>query len=100
MKRRAFLALIGGAAAAWPLPARAQQGRHICVLTAGVGGNDPDAQARNAEFVLALQQLGWTSARNLRIDYFWGLGQSDNGEHSDRFLDRRRRGQAWSGIQP
>jgi ABC-type uncharacterized transport system substrate-binding protein len=77
MKRRAFLALIGGAAAAWPLPARAQQGRHICVLTAGVGEDDPDAQARNAEFVLALQQLGWTSARNLRIDYFWGLGQSD-----------------------
>ena len=80
MKRREFVTLLGGAAAAWPLAARAQQGenvRRICVLTAGVGADDPDAQARNAAFELALQQLGWTSGRNLRIDYFWGLGQSD-----------------------
>jgi ABC-type uncharacterized transport system substrate-binding protein len=80
MKRREFITLLGGAAAAWPLAARAQQGenvRRICVLTAGVGADDPDAQARNAAFELALQQLGWTSGRNLRIDYFWGLGQSD-----------------------
>jgi putative tryptophan/tyrosine transport system substrate-binding protein len=80
MRRREFITLIGGAAAAWPLAARAQQGenvRRICVLTAGVGADDPDAQARNAAFELALQQLGWTSGRNLRIDYFWGLGQSD-----------------------
>jgi putative ABC transport system substrate-binding protein len=47
------------------------------VLTAGVGADDPDAQARNAAFVLALQQLGWTSGRNLRIDYFWDSGQDD-----------------------
>jgi len=47
------------------------------VLTAGVGAEDPDAVARNAAFVLALQQLGWTTGRNLRIDYFWGLDQSD-----------------------
>ena len=67
-------------AAAWPLSAGAQQGeniRRICVLTAGVGADDPDAQAGNAAFVLALQQLGWTSGRNLRIDYFWGSGQDD-----------------------
>jgi ABC-type uncharacterized transport system substrate-binding protein len=80
MKRREFITLIGGAAAAWPLTARAQQGeniRRICVLTAGVGADDPDAQAGNDAFVLALQQLGWTSGRNLRIDYFWGSGQDD-----------------------
>src|SRR5262249_18101484 len=47
------------------------------VLTAGVGADDPDAQAGNAAFVLALQQLGWTSGGNLRIDYFWGSGQDD-----------------------
>ena len=67
-------------AAAWPLSAGAQQGeniRRICVLTAGVGADDPDAQAGNAAFVLALQQLGWTSGGNLRIDYFWGSGQDD-----------------------
>src|SRR5436190_23008528 len=80
MKRRQFIALLGASAAAWPRAARAQQGgnaRRICLLTAGVGGDDPDAQARNSEFVLALQQLGWTSGRNVRINYFWGLGQSD-----------------------
>jgi putative ABC transport system substrate-binding protein len=80
VRRRQFLTLLGGAAAAWPLAARAQQGeniRRVCVLTAGVGAEDRDAEARNAAFVLALQQLGWTSGRNLRIDYFWGLGQSD-----------------------
>jgi len=81
MKRREFITLLGGAAAAWPLSAGAQQGeniRRICVLTAGVGADDPDAQARNAAFVRALQQLGWTSGRNLRIDYFWGSGQDDS----------------------
>jgi putative tryptophan/tyrosine transport system substrate-binding protein len=80
MKRREFITLLGGAAAAWPLAVRAQQGeniRRICVLTAGVGADDPDAQAGNDAFVLALQQLGWTSGRNLRIDYFWGSGQDD-----------------------
>ncbi len=80
MRRRDFITLIGGAAAAWPLAVRAQQGgniRRICVLTAGVGADDPDAQAGNDAFVLALQQLGWTSGRNLRIDYFWGSGQDD-----------------------
>ena len=78
--RREFITLLGGVAAAWPLSAGAQQGeniRRICVLTAGVGADDPDAQAGNAAFVLALQQLGWTSGRNLRIDYFWGSGQGD-----------------------
>jgi putative ABC transport system substrate-binding protein len=80
VRRRDFITLIGGAAAAWPLAVRAQQGgniRRICVLTAGVGADDPDAQAGNDAFVLALQQLGWTSGRNLRIDYFWGSGQDD-----------------------
>jgi putative tryptophan/tyrosine transport system substrate-binding protein len=80
MQRRESITLIGGAAAAWPLSAGAQQGeniRRICVLTAGVGADDPDAQAGNDAFVLALQQLGWTSGRNLRIDYFWGSGQDD-----------------------
>jgi putative ABC transport system substrate-binding protein len=80
LKRRDFITLLGGAAAAWPLSAGAQQGeniRRICMLTAGVGADDPDAQARNAAFVLALRQLDWTSGRNLRIDYFWGSGQAD-----------------------
>jgi hypothetical protein len=68
VRRRDFITLLGGAAA-WPLAVRAQQGeniRRVCVLTAGVGAEDRDAEARNAAFVLALQQLGWTSGRNLR----------------------------------
>jgi putative ABC transport system substrate-binding protein len=76
VKRRAFITLLGGAAA-WPLAARAQQServRRIGVLTAGTDANDPDAQARNAVLVQTLQQLGWVEGRNLRIDYLWGEG--------------------------
>jgi ABC-type uncharacterized transport system substrate-binding protein len=77
MRRREFITLLGGAAAAWPLAARAQQAervRRIGVLTAGTDANDPDAQARNAVLVQTLQQLGWVEGRNLRIDYLWGEG--------------------------
>ena len=81
MKRREFMSLIGGAAAAWPLTARAQQGervRRIGALAGGVAADDSDAQANFAAFLQVLQQLGWTDGRNLRIDYRWGLGNVDN----------------------
>jgi putative ABC transport system substrate-binding protein len=72
MKRRQFIALLGGAAAAWPLAARAQQGgRRIGVLTP-LAADDPEAQARNAAFLQGLQELGWTVGRNVQIDYRWG----------------------------
>jgi putative tryptophan/tyrosine transport system substrate-binding protein len=77
LRRREFITLLGGAAAVWPLGARAQHGermRRIGVLTAGTDPNDPDAQARNAVLMQTLQQLGWVEARNLRIDYLWGEG--------------------------
>jgi putative tryptophan/tyrosine transport system substrate-binding protein len=57
--RRKFLATLGGAAAAWPLAARAQQGermRRVGVLSP-VAGDDPDGQARHAAFVQGLEQL-------------------------------------------
>ena len=69
MKRREFITLLGGAAAVWPLAARAQQGermRRIGVLNSGVA--DPIWQARHAAFLQSLQQLGWTDGRNVRID--------------------------------
>ena len=79
MNRREFITLLGGAAVAWPLAARAQQGermRHIGVLTAGAA-DDPVLQERNAAFLQALQQLGWTVGRNLRIDYRWPGGDAE-----------------------
>jgi|GraSoiStandDraft_4_1057263.scaffolds.fasta_scaffold408564_1 putative ABC transport system substrate-binding protein len=69
MKRREFIAALGGAAA-WPLSARAQQPerlRHIGMLN-GLGQDDPEAQARIAVFEQTLQQLGWVVGRNLKIE--------------------------------
>jgi ABC-type uncharacterized transport system substrate-binding protein len=71
IERRKFLATLGGAAAAWPLAARAQQSermRRIGVLTA-LREDDPEWVARRAALEQALQALGWTIGRDLRIDY-------------------------------
>jgi putative ABC transport system substrate-binding protein len=70
MRRRDFIKVIGGAAATWPVAARAQQAermRRIGVLK-GTRAEDPENQARDAAFEQALQQLGWTQGRNVRID--------------------------------
>ena len=71
LKRRAFITLLGGAAAAWPLAARAQQAggvRRIGVLM-NLASEDAEGQARLAAFHQGLQQLGWTVGRNVQIDY-------------------------------
>jgi putative tryptophan/tyrosine transport system substrate-binding protein len=71
MKRREFITLLGGAAAVWPLAARAQQGervRRIGALSL-FPEDDPESVARRAVFEKALQALGWTVGRDLRIDY-------------------------------
>jgi len=73
IKRREFITLLGGAAAAWPLAARAQQSermRRIGVLMSTAAG-DPQSQARLAGFLQGLQEFGWTADRNVRIDYRW-----------------------------
>jgi putative ABC transport system substrate-binding protein len=78
MRRREFITLLGGAAAAWPLAARAQQGeqmRRIGVLM-HTAANEPESQARLAGFMQGLQELGWALGRNLRIDYRWSVGDS------------------------
>ena len=70
MKRREFISLLGGAAAAWPLAARAQQPermRRIGVLMI-LAADDPQGQAHLAAFQQALQQLGWSDGRNVQID--------------------------------
>ncbi|MFZ0262992.1 MAG: ABC transporter substrate-binding protein [Pseudolabrys sp.] len=80
MQRREFITLLGGAAAAWPLAARAQQPervRRIGVLS-GLAVNDPESKPRTAAFIEGLQQLGWTVGRNVQIEYRWGAGNADN----------------------
>jgi putative ABC transport system substrate-binding protein len=80
MRRREFIALLGGAAATWPLIARAQQGervRRIGVLQGGSDKDDPRSQPNIAAFRQALQQLGWTDGRNVKIDYRWPAGDAD-----------------------
>ena len=78
IRRRDFITLLGGAAAAWPLVARAQQRepvRRIGVLM-NTTANDPEVPMRLAVFLQGLQELGWTVGRNVRIDYRWGEGDT------------------------
>jgi len=78
VRRRAFITLLGGAAA-WPLAARAQQGervRRIGVLM-NAAADDPYGRARLAAFQQVLQQLGWSDGRNVRIDTRWGENDVD-----------------------
>ena len=79
MQRREFITLLGGAAVAWPLAARAQQAdrmRRVGVLVNRVA-DDPEEQARLAAFLQGLQELGWTDGRNVRIDYRWAATDAD-----------------------
>jgi putative ABC transport system substrate-binding protein len=77
--RRDFIRLLGGAAAAWPLAAGAQQGermRRIGVLH-NFAADDPLGQARNGVFLQGLQQAGWTIGRNVQIETRWAAGDAD-----------------------
>src|SRR6516164_11388542 len=77
MRRREFISLIVGAAAIGPLAARAQQPqRRVGVLMPGAA-DDPEMEVRVAAFLDELQQLGWTSGRNVRIDTRWEVGYAD-----------------------
>src|SRR5215211_351461 len=73
MRRREFISLLGRAAAAWPLAARAQQPermRRIAVLI-GRSENDPQGQKHAAALERGLKELGWLPGHNARIDYRW-----------------------------
>jgi ABC-type uncharacterized transport system substrate-binding protein len=79
MRRRDFIRLVGGAAVAWPLAARAEQlgsMRPIGVLM-GFAESDPAAQSWVAAFRDALAKLGWAEGRNLRIELRWGAADLD-----------------------
>jgi putative tryptophan/tyrosine transport system substrate-binding protein len=73
MRRRAFIALLGGAAA-WPLAARAQQPDRVrrIGLLINLAADDPLGQAHITAFAPGLQESGWSDGRNVRIDTRWG----------------------------
>jgi putative tryptophan/tyrosine transport system substrate-binding protein len=83
VKRRQFITLLGGGAAAWPLAARAQQGERVrrigVFIDLAVG--DPEGQLRAAAFQRGLRDLGWIEGSNIHIDYRWG----GNGESRQIF---------------
>ena len=76
MKRREFITLASGAAIAWPLAARAQQGERLRLVGVleGVSADTPNAKARPTAFLEGLQQSGWTPGRNVRVEVRWGGG--------------------------
>src|SRR5215471_12403557 len=73
MRRREFITLIGGAAAAWPLAARAQEPRRVIgVLGSAASGAFPGAEAA---FVQGLKDTGFIDGKNLSIEWRWAEGQ-------------------------
>jgi ABC-type uncharacterized transport system substrate-binding protein len=82
MRRRQFITLLGGAAAAWPLAASAQQRiRRIGVLI-GRAENDPEGQQKAVALERGLKELGWSLRRNVEIDYRW---QTDDARQRQAF---------------
>jgi putative ABC transport system substrate-binding protein len=78
IRRREFITLLGGAAAAWPVAVRAQQPerkRRIGVLM-GTAESDPDQKALVSTFADALADLGWRDGRNIQIEYRWASGDA------------------------
>ena len=79
IKRRELIKLVSGAVVAWPVVTRAQQSeriRRIGVMT-NLAEDDPETRVRLDAFRNGLQQSGWVENRNLRIDYRWGVGDTD-----------------------
>jgi putative ABC transport system substrate-binding protein len=87
MKRREFITLLGGAAVAWPLAARAQERvRRIGVLLPSAA-DSPEFQARVAAFHQGLALLGWTIGRNMRTDTRWGAANiADIRKHAEELV--------------
>ena len=79
MRRREFITLLRGAATAWPLAARAQQGERVRLvgIFSSFEENDPEVQRRNSAIKQRLAELGWAEGRNIRFDYRWATGSSE-----------------------
>jgi len=77
MRRREFISLLGGAAAAWPLTAWAQQSERVRLVGALMGSADnAEMRSRITAFLHAFQELGWIEGRNVHIDLRWGTRQN------------------------
>jgi ABC-type uncharacterized transport system substrate-binding protein len=77
MRRRQFITLLGGAAVAWPLAARAQQARKLPTI-GFIGANTAVVESKwTAAFVQRLAQLGWTEGRTIEIEYRWADGHNE-----------------------
>ena len=88
MRRRDFITLLGGAAVAWPVAARAQQGERMCrigVLMPFAEG-DPEGLVRSVALQQGLEKLGWTIGRNVQIDYHWGIRDVEKAQAAIREL--------------
>jgi putative ABC transport system substrate-binding protein len=79
MRRRESITLLGGAAAAWPIAAGAQQPQRILQIGVlmGVAESDPVGQTRTAAFRQGLADLGWAIGRNIHLEYRWAAGDID-----------------------
>jgi putative tryptophan/tyrosine transport system substrate-binding protein len=77
MRRREFIGLVGGAAATWPLAARAQQGERLRRIGVLMDANETALQAYLTAFVQGLRNLGWIEGQNLRIEVRWNAGDAE-----------------------
>jgi putative tryptophan/tyrosine transport system substrate-binding protein len=77
LKRREFITLLGGAAAAWPLAARAQHGGKLTTIGLLGSGTAASQSQWTAAFVQRMRELGWTEGRNLRLEYRWAEGLTE-----------------------
>ena len=88
LKRREFITLLGGAAAAWPLAAHAEQRdrvRRVGVLMA-LDANDPQGQSELRSLRQGFQELGWIEGRNLQFEFQWAGGEPHRIQASAKVL--------------
>src|SRR5262245_13794455 len=90
MKRRDFITLIGGAAAAWPLAARGQQQAKLPTIGFLVSGTPLSYGQWVTVFVRRLHELGWIEGRTVAIEYRWGEGRNERfAEIAAEFVRRK-----------
>jgi putative ABC transport system substrate-binding protein len=90
MKRRELITLLGGAAAAWTVAARAQQAGRLLQITVWMArANDAEGLHRAAALREQLQALGWTNGRNVRIDYRWVTGDIDRVSLANEIVEQQ-----------